>query len=132
MTEVRDIEKQDTFDTVARALAAQGEPSCTPNGICALRDPIGRRCALGHLLKDDELALEHVDTGAAYDCLKAQGHSGGLLVMLQLAHDSPVHVDNLAGAEWRDAWAENMRSVAEREHLSVAVLEAALAEGPKL
>lgn len=47
-------EKQTIFDAALSGVRAQGGPSVLNNG-CAYRGENGRKCGVGHLLRDDEV-----------------------------------------------------------------------------
>lgn len=65
------MSNQEIFDTVWHGLQGQGfEKSVGPNGIdCLYRGPRGRKCAIGHLIPDDEYAedFENHSIDTMYD-----------------------------------------------------------------
>ncbi len=50
--------KQETFDTVVRALLQQGRASRNESGKCRYRGPYGAKCAAGHLIPDELYTLD--------------------------------------------------------------------------
>ena len=47
------MDKQKTFDVVARHLLKQGCRATTEEGMCQYRDEYGRKCAIGILIPED-------------------------------------------------------------------------------
>ncbi len=45
---------QEIFDTSVTALLKQGRRSVKPSGYCMFRGPNGTKCAVGHLIPDDD------------------------------------------------------------------------------
>ena len=120
--------RQETFDTVARALVKQGQPALNPGGWCSYRGVGGMRCAVGHLIPDELYSrnMEHVGAsdGRVAHVLVDLGHDVALCKALQVAHDL---VRRDTHAMWVEAWALSMRGVAELFKLSTSVLDEALA-----
>lgn len=86
---------QETFDFVVRALHKQGGPSIGGNPgsptSCAYRSTTGRKCAVGHLIPDEEYKPRFegvilIDLLAAHELLRLQPQVL-LLGQLQAAHD---------------------------------------------
>lgn len=83
---------QEAFNKAVRGLAAQGfQRAMQCAYTCAYRDGEGRRCAVGHLLSDEELAVEG-NSQPVYE-LQTPFEEGGSLNGL----DSMV-LENLQGA----------------------------------
>lgn len=120
--------QQETFETVYRALLAQGEPSVTrdPKGEvqeCSYRGDGGMKCAVGHLIPDADYHgdLEgcrasnghdaHGGTGPAV-ILRRLGHHVALCERLQDAHDLALTHD-------LERWKSYMADVAAEFGLAV-------------
>lgn len=126
---------QETFDIVARALAAQGRKSHGVQGglpRCLYRAEDGCKCAAGHLIPNGRYteAMEGraVVVGAddeatiAGEAVVAEGHDLLLTAELQIAHDAPP-----SGDTWLGDWADHMRRLAGKRGLSTTALDEALA-----
>lgn len=129
--------KQETFDTVVRALIAQGGPSTerTASGIrCRYRGDGGRKCAAGQLIPDDwyEEAMEgrSVSDGADIGAVLAEhGHDLCLVGDLQYRHDNASWTRNAEGhypsdAEWLAAFLEGAHEVAKNYGLDASACAA--------
>jgi len=102
---------QAVFDNVVAALAAQGGPSRadlpdTAGGGCAYRGDYGRKCAVGHLIRDDEYepSMENQSVEGLLDRHLLPDRLipfAGLLGSLQDAHD---RADYDTGFRWSDVW----------------------------
>jgi hypothetical protein len=133
----KQFSKQETFDIVARALAAQGRPSrqegpdSPAGGRCAYRGDGGTKCAAGWLIPDDVYSPDmegHFATSPEIaDVLAAEGHDYHLAEDLQDAHDAASAENRATGQPWLPGWADRMRRLAGRQGLSTAVLYEALA-----
>lgn len=121
--------RQETFDTVVRAILKQGKPSRDAIGACYYRTHGGLKCAAGHLIPDELYdpkmegkTVSHMDVRFAVD-----GHDLGLLSRLQEAHDNAgAHGDEDENGNTLDFVADFRRRVketAEEYALSDAVLE---------
>ena len=109
--------RQETFDTVARHLLAQGCRSVNGEGNCQYRGTDGTKCAAGVLIPDEDyspdmegkLTCPHTLIGYF---LAGLGYDLELVVALQRVHDYwPVE-------EWRDG----LHAVAKKHGLSGEVL----------
>lgn len=122
--------RQEMFDKAARGVIAQGGPSGVRrfNAIyCKYRGPNGRKCAIGHLIEDDE-AAETLDACSVAQTVGALARRGFLfsvkdadfLQRIQSAHDiAALSDDERFIREFREA----MRGIAARYDLSPAVLD---------
>lgn len=127
---------QETFDFVARALAAQGRPSIE-DGLCVYRGPGGLKCAAGHLIPDDRYSRGMENLPAQHPSIAGMlaelGHSTGLVSALQAAHDEAPRYDSRE--KWLKAWRPYMLRVANAFGLKPDALddavEAALSGGAK-
>lgn len=124
--------KQEMFDTVSLGLARQGGPARNKNGLCVYRGPDGRKCALGHLIADDEYQIDMEEKGVAGLVktgllpVRLMGHEA-FLYDLQQAHDHAVYND--FDRTWRepfgfDGIAANFRDFAGRYRLNPAAVRA--------
>lgn len=99
--------KQQTFDTVVRAMLAQGGPSTTTGAgrVCRMRGADGRRCPIGMLIPDEkydpameDTMVQHSMTGepqisrgfAMALAVIIDEHDRGLAADLMAAHDGAV------------------------------------------
>ena len=106
---------QSIFDSVCQHLARQGMPSVLPVKGCAYRGPDGLKCAVGFLLRDEELYPEiEGRTADMVDLPPRLRPHVKLLVDLQLAHD-----EHTTGAELVRA----LKWAARNHGLSSAVLD---------
>ena len=118
---------QEIYDTVARALLAQGRPSICKYGRCLYRGPDGLKCAIGHLIPDENYDPKFEGLGIDnffYDDVHGFGFNKkdkNLLVDLQLAHDDTNHWQT--NEEWRQIWKDRMLSVAKDFDLDISVFE---------
>jgi hypothetical protein len=48
------MNKQEAFDTACRGIIAQGKKSADETGSCLYRSKDGCKCAIGHLIPDEE------------------------------------------------------------------------------
>lgn len=131
------LSKQEIFDTAARFLVKQGcramhEESCT------YRDAEGRRCAVGALLTDEEIAA--IQSNGAMGSNAATLFSSDLLPArlatspmrdLQFVSDLQSAHDMSPDDGFMDEWPDTMRALATEHNLSTAALDEALAERSK-
>jgi hypothetical protein len=129
----RSMTLQKIFDTVAQALMAQGRPSVIDgNGRinCVYAAADGARCAVGHLMNEDELNTYGNFDGDIFALLNRCNSWGmrplfreyaAFLRELQHPHDTPS-----GGDDWLDCWKQLMRDVARIHSLSDAVLDNAV------
>lgn len=84
---------QTIFNTVYINIMKQGKASLNGEGKCMYRSPDGSKCAVGHLIEDDEYDddMEHTNIYGLYDLYflpkRLAGHLE-LLTQLQQAHDN--------------------------------------------
>lgn len=110
-----EVTLQELFDQAWRGLAAQGWQSSWSDGRCAYRGENGRRCAVGHLIHDDEYSpgMEGLEVHA----LAEEGKLPARLVPhaweLDAIQDCHDHAYNLADMKRR------MRSFAAQRGLTV-------------
>lgn len=130
------ISKQETFDTVCKALIAQGKPAVAVNGYggraCRYRTEDGCKCAAGHLIPDDKYnpALEGYSLGDNRVAEAIGDHDRKLVGALQALHDDLAMHHFFDGsvtrqrtdAEWLVAFKEAAQDYAERHGLDPAVL----------
>jgi len=123
---------QEIYDTVAMALIAQGRPSAVDGDgriNCVYAAPDGARCAVGHLMNDEEINAYGNFEGDISALLKCDEWRGGrmrplfhdegyFLKDLQHDHDTYVGLTD----EWLDRWKQAMRDTARRYDLNDAVL----------
>lgn len=109
---------QEIFNTVWAAMIAQGEQS-RDGGACLYRGPQGLKCAVGHLLTDDEARA--VPNGSSVLSLYADGFLPerlhphiDLLIGLQRAHDHEAIED-----EWLETFKKRARRIANGFNLTV-------------
>jgi len=99
------MDAQSIFDTVAKALIAQGGPSLDPLLGCSYRAENGFKCAVGHLLLDSEYSPafegKSVDRIDLPERLKP---FVTLLTELQQAHDLSLAAHGFA--QWRQRMAD--------------------------
>ena len=89
------MNKQQTFDKVCRAVLRQGEPSRSDYR-CMYRGPRGLKCAVGHLIEDDEYkkSWDRASPAGVHQLedlrslMESKGHDIDLLRSLQIAHDT--------------------------------------------
>jgi hypothetical protein len=86
------VTKQETFDTIVRALVVQGQPSMNAERTrCMYRGDGGTKCAAGHLIPDED--YDHTTEGgpitqeAIAIVLNRDGHDIDLVRELQRSHD---------------------------------------------
>jgi hypothetical protein len=86
---------QEIFETVVKALALQGERSYYPDQGCFYRHPEGLKCAVGHLIPDEEYD-QCMEGSAVSSIIHIAGSDSflsslephiELLSRLQIAHD---------------------------------------------
>lgn len=125
--------RQELFDKAVRAMILQGEPAY--DGGCRYCTGDGRRCAVGHLLTDEELRLTRDYPEGTINFLvvnipairTAYGYEVNFLRDLQLCHDGPA-LDGFVGSAWLRRFIENARFLAGRMCLDDKVIDAALEE----
>lgn len=106
------MNNQEALNRAYAGLSAQGFQKSVLDDRCKYRGPDGRRCAVGHLIRDDEYreVFDQLFSGYyIYDirnlCPSLHGVSLELLTALQFAHD---------GAHDPDDMRERLLGVAER------------------
>ena len=110
---------QQVFDQGARHLLTQGKPCHDDSGSCVYDDGAGNACAGGIFLSPEDLArVEQEDLNGSgwsmlIDAEIAPAEHFDLILDLQDVHDC---------TEPRD-WAERLRRVAAKNHLSAASLD---------
>lgn len=118
--------KQETFDTVAKGLLAQGGPSAS-FGRCRYRavmaDGSVRKCAVGFLISDKDYypEMEKNLDGAAPEFIE-EGHNIDLVLDLQRAHDKAYSYSNRSEKEWLYQWRTIMFNLASNYDLDTDVL----------
>jgi hypothetical protein len=55
---------QAAFDTATAAIIKQGKRSVSYGGTCQYRGPDGMKCAVGHLMTDEQIARHHISNSA--------------------------------------------------------------------
>lgn len=121
---------QELFDTVARALMAQGGPSFQEDN-CVYRNPAnGRKCAAGHLIPDEKYAswmegksVLAVELILAIGIPQIDADAWRLVLWLQHAHDQSCHVTT-NDSDWFTVWRKRMHTIAADNGLSDAALGA--------
>jgi hypothetical protein len=102
---------QETFDFVVEKLMEQGFPSMK-GGLCVYGEPGGARCAIGHLMGDQECNRQRTIYEMIQDGLVSAPRSLLLMDALQKAHDraamSAVH-----SLLWAKRCANNLINAAE-------------------
>jgi hypothetical protein len=130
---------QVTFDTVVRAIFAQGRPSVIPAEGCAYRSNDGCRCAAGHLIPDtkydpkfegaacwvpahasDALEANRVSRRVA-SVLMSEGHDPEFVKELQVAHDEAAAEHETDNAAFIGAFTFKARQIALNHGLSLEV-----------
>lgn len=122
--------KQETFDTVARGLIAQGQKSIVPRTKtcryrCNLIDGTVLKCAVGMLIPDDRYDPSIETKGirsllAEGEIWSLNDHDVVLLTDLQMAHDG---VEEVYGRTFSQGITQALRTVATEHGLSTGVLE---------
>jgi hypothetical protein len=107
-----DMTRDELFCYVADALLRQGRRSIGKDGQCSYRGMDGLRCAIGHLIMDDQYNPSMEDDGILdlsnkYPGLSWMQQHISLLVMLRYLHDV------YDTAEWR----EELMRLAETEEI---------------
>ena len=122
------MEKQEIFNIVATKLLEQGKP-CSVNGICRYRYN-EMRCAVGHLLNDDQLDQiiglqgETVNALITYkgNVVPAYFHVEKIFLRaLQTAHDVPARVDSNPDT-WLESWKTYMQHIASEYKLDASLV----------
>lgn len=114
--------KQETFDTVVDHLRTQGQPSIR-DGECAYRGALGRRCAAGVLISDEDYKpsmeghsiLVPRGEGTACAAVVKAGHDMVLAQDLQAVHD---RTESWTGCGLSDEGEALLRRVAQRHELA--------------
>lgn len=127
------LTEQEIFDTVARALLAQGRPAVNVNK-CRYRTPDGAKCAAGHLLPDDEYE-SHMEGCGVGGLVYFEDFPLPLLRDLQNAHDGSGLFDSrgtlilhqtqawlLSPKAWLSQWKEAMHVIAKKHNLNPEIL----------
>jgi hypothetical protein len=119
------LSAQELFDTVATALLKQGRPSMQTGNrsACMYRGPDDCKCAIGHLIPDEEYNSEYEFKSIAevlqnfpipITSEKIGGH-GRLTRALQMAHDDAA----FSGLPWLSSWKGRMATLASAEGLTL-------------
>jgi hypothetical protein len=124
--------KQETFDTVAKALLKQGKPSTTFDGYgCLYRSSDRCKCAAGHLIPDDKYITEmdSADNSAANvqsDVIKVlteQGFNPEFVRRLQKIHDFTAERSRFNDVSWLEIWKTEMIKFAKDNNLSIKIFD---------
>lgn len=118
MNELDPKNKQQIFDFVFEKINEQGRTSSNEDGGCEYRGSDGRKCAIGHLMRDDEYHDYYEGIGICYDNFQNpvarwagdKGFDLEFLSSLQDAHDSIIIRDH--GRRDMEQWKTKMTSVA--------------------
>jgi len=115
---------QELFSAAYLATMKQGMASSISNGLCRYRGPNGLKCAIGHLVEDDDLAHAMDEANdAAIDTLVKNRFPGlpeefvehvFLLRTTQIAHDRSKNP-----ATFREDFTREMRDIAREFSLSL-------------
>lgn len=108
--------EQDIFDIVYPAMIKQGKPAIDEKGNCKYRAPDGSKCAVGHLLEDDEYNPEIEgnsveEAGIAHLIPDRLLPHVQFLVDLQHAHDVMVDGNNKRDFRETSAWIVSERDL---------------------
>lgn len=117
------VTSQSIFDQVAKALIAQGAASYDPDYGCAYRSDNGHKCAVGHLLLDEEYDPKFEGRSADIIALPDRLRPfKALLRDLQDAHDLHLKPSGF------EAWRTRMWEIAYSHGLSAESLLPAASE----
>jgi hypothetical protein len=129
---------QEIFDTVARAILKQGAPSViiddNDSCSCRYRGVNGAKCAVGHLINDDEYcaSMEDMPVLLLYNknmLPERLRESINILLRLQAAHDNAVDAyDPMDSELFIYTFIENMCDIAEHYDLNTEAFEMAIEE----
>ena len=108
---------QELFNQVVTAIVKQGRSSHGISG-CLYRSPSGLRCAVGHVLRDDEYTPDMEGKEAPNILPERLVQFSDLLLGLQGAHD-----DNYDEPDFVDRFIRDCRKVAEAHSLTMPVLK---------
>jgi hypothetical protein len=112
--------EQEVFDTVARHLLTQREPSASEDGTsCLYFGPDGKRCAAGCLLTEPLGKLNDERWGLLVDAGVVPGAHRELIDRLQTIHDDATCCDSLPPMV---KWPLRLRSLAGELGLSDSVV----------
>jgi hypothetical protein len=112
--------EQDVFDTIARHLLTQREPSASEDGeTCLYFGPDGKRCAAGCLLTEPLGKLNDEPWGRLIDAGVVPGAHRELIDKLQTIHDDATCCHSLPPMV---LWPLRLRSLAEELGLSDSVV----------
>jgi hypothetical protein len=125
---------QEIFDTVARAILKQGVPSVgfKSSGridACQYRGVNGAKCAVGHLITDDEYSrsMENMNVLDMQDRKLLPERLipfVDFLKELQVAHDNPVRYEGMTESyEFIPEFIKNMRGIAKKYNLNEDVFD---------
>lgn len=107
-------ERQQMFDTIIEKMVEQRVPSVNKDGYCVYRGPNGTKCAVGHLITDDEYS-EEMESAKASDVAKHierfYDHRF-FLQELQHCHDKAVDDANDLDVEFLPIFISKMRRAA--------------------
>lgn len=121
--------RQETFDRVAQALAAQGRQGRSKGSSCKYRGDDGTKCAAGHLIPDEDYhpKLEGgiVERSPLRELFDALGYEPIFVGRLQAAHDL-APADSSDPRVWRSSWVCRMFQIAKDCTLDTRALEAAV------
>lgn len=114
--------EQEYFDFCYQAVMMQGLPSVT-SGRCVYRGPNGLKCAIGHLISDDDYDPEMEgrvvwDLFNDFESCKKYKEFESLLKAIQGAHDVLKHIHERKN-EFRSEFHERMVNIANAYGLTV-------------
>lgn len=122
---------QEVFDTVVKAIIAQGKPPFdSSTDKCYYRGPNGTKCAAGFLIPDDQYNpdFEGRRISAIFSDVPALSaevgyESIGLLDSLQVAHDTAARTSN-SDADFLTTFRKHAGYAAESRGLNAAAIKA--------
>lgn len=115
------VKLQEIFDTACAALIKQGRLSVSETGVCQYRGLDGAKCAVGHLIPDEEYnSMMDAPGGNCWTrrqvALKLDVHDD-FLFDLQRCHDQARDPDNFVGH-----FKSNARRLAKNYNLNPEIL----------
>ncbi len=117
---------QEAFNKAVIGVFKQGGASMNERKVCAYRGPDGRKCAIGHLLADDQYDKRFEGQGIGeyrlFGSIARSGYASvsvDLLVALQKAHDSSARIAKTDDAEFLELFASDIISIADEFDLIV-------------
>jgi len=104
--DVKTMDAQTIFNTVATHLAIQGGPALNDLGHCQYRAPNGRKCAAGAMIPDDQYdpRMEGRSVAAEEVSVCFRRDQADLMMSLQGVHDNANRSMEAPGATWRGPW----------------------------